>query len=179
MGSYENLINQIFRRNFPNYSVGVSLNIPFRNRSAQADYVTDELSLRQSELQLQRSVKQVRVDVKNAIVNLQQARARYESSRDTRILAQQSLDAEQTRFKFGQSTIPLLVQAQRDLALDQSAEVQSMANYTHAQIAFDQAIGQTLEANGISMEEAASGRVQRESHIPEVEPAAANTPEAK
>ena len=114
----------------------------------------------------------MRVDVKNAIVSLQQARARYESSRDTRILAKQSLEAEQTRFKFGQSTIPLVVQAQRDLALDQSAEVESMANYTHAQIAFDEALGQTLEANGISMEEAVSGRVARQSDLSEI-------PEAK
>jgi outer membrane protein len=177
VGGYGNLIDQIFRRNFPNYSAGVSLNIPFRNRQAQADYVTDQLSLRQGELQLQRSIKQVRVDVKNAVINLQQARVRYESASATRTLAQQSLQAEQTRFKFGQSTIPLVVQAQRDLALDQSAEVQSMANYTHAKIAFDEAVGQTLAANGVSMEEATSGKVARESHIAETParpPAAAN-----
>jgi outer membrane protein len=165
VGGYGNLIDQIFRRNFPNYSAGLSLNIPFRNRAAQADYVTDQLSLRQSELQLQRSIKQVRVDVKNAVIALQQARARYESASATRALAQQSLEAEQTRFRFGQSTIPLVVQAQRDLAADQSAEVQSMANYTHAKIAFDEAVGQTLEANSISMDEAVAGRVARESHI--------------
>jgi outer membrane protein TolC len=164
------MIDQIFRRNFPNYSAGFSLNIPFRNRQAQADYVTDELNLRQSELQLQRSVKQVRVDVKNAVINLQQARARYETASATRALAQQSLEAEQTRFKFGQSTIPLVVQAQRDLAADQSAEVQSMANYTHAKIAFDEAVGQTLEANGISMEEAKLGQVARQSHLAETLP---------
>ncbi len=66
-----------------------------------------------------------------------------------------------------QSTIALVVQAQRDLASDQSAETQSMANYTHARIAFDEAVGQTLEVNGISMVEAVSGRVARQSSIPE------------
>lgn len=170
VGGYGNLLSQIFRRDFPNYSAGFSLNIPFRNRAAQADYVTDQLNLRQSELQLQRSIKQVRVDVKIAVVALQQARARYESARDTRLLAERSLEAEQTRFKFGESTVPLVVQAQRDLAGDQSAEIQSMANYTHARVAFDQAVGQTLEANGVSMDEAVSGRVARQSHIPETPP---------
>jgi len=170
VGGYGNMIDQILRRNFPNYSAGFSLNIPFRNRQAQADYVTDQLNLRQSELQLQRSIKQVRVDVKNAVINLQQARVRYETANATRVLAQQSLEAEQTRFKFGQSTIPLVVQAQRDMAADQSAEVQSMANYTHAKIAFDEAVGQTLEANGISMEEATAGKVARESHLAETLP---------
>jgi outer membrane protein len=166
VGGYGNLLGQIFRRNYPNYSAGFSLNIPFRNRVAQADYVADQLALRQGELQLQRTISQVRVDIKNAMIELQQARARYETAVATRVLAQQSLEAEQKKFQFGQSTIPLVVQAQRDLATDQSAEVQSMANYTHAKIAFDEAVGQTLDVNGISMEEAASGHVVRQSVLP-------------
>ena len=168
VGGYGNLLGQIFRRNYPNYSAGFSLNIPFRNRVAQADYVADQLALRQGELQLQRTISQVRVDIKNAMIEVQQARARYETAVATRVLAQQSLDAEQKKFQYGQSTIPLVVQAQRDLATDQSAEVQSMANYTHAKIAFDEAVGQTLDVNGISMEEAASGHVARQSVLPDL-----------
>jgi len=167
VGGYSNLLAQIFRRNYPNYSVGFSLNIPFRNRAAQADYVADQLTLRQAELQLQRSISQVRVDVKNAVIGLQQARVRYETAVATRVLAQQTLDAERKKFQFGTSSIPLVVQAQRDLNNDQSAEVQAMANYTHARIAFDEAVGQTLEQNGISMEEANSGQVARASSIPD------------
>jgi outer membrane protein TolC len=105
--------------------------------------------------------------VKNAVIGLQQARAQYETAVATRSLAQQTLEAEQNRFRFGESTIATVVQAQRDLATDQSAEVHAMANYTHAKVAFDEAIGQTLDVNNISMEEAAAGRVARESSIPE------------
>jgi outer membrane protein len=166
VGGYGNMLGQIFSRDFPNYSAGMSLNITFRNRAAQADYVTDQLSLRQRQLQYQKTVSQVRVDVKNAVIGLQQARARYETAVATRALAQQTLEAEQNRFRFGESTIATVVQAQRDLAGDQSAEVQAMANYTHAKIAFDEAVGQTLEVNAISLDEAASGHVARESAIP-------------
>jgi len=126
--------------------------------------------LRQSQLQYQKTANQVRVDVKNTVIGLQQARARYETAVATRSLAQQTLEAEQNRFRFGESTIAIVVQAQRDLAADQSAEVESMANYTHAKVAFDEAVGQTLDVNAISMEEAASGRVARESAIPPTEP---------
>lgn len=166
VGGYTNLLGQLFRRNFPSYAAGFSLNIPFRNRAAQADYVADQLNVRQGELQLQKAVSQVRVDVKNAIIALQQARARYETAVATRVLAQQTLDAESNRFKFGESTIPVVVQAQRDLATSQDAEVQSMANYTHARVAFDQAVGQTLESNNISLDEATMGRVARQSSLP-------------
>jgi outer membrane protein TolC len=171
-GGYGNLLAQVFRRNYPNYSVGFSLNIPFRNRAAQADYAADQLALRQAQLQLQRSINQVRVDVKNAVIGLQQARARYETAVATRELAQKTLEAEQNKFKFGQSTIALVVQAQRDLSADQASEVQAMANYTHARIAFDEAVGQTLEVNSISLEEVKTGRVARHSSLP------ANLPES-
>jgi hypothetical protein len=63
-----------------------------------------------------------------------------------------------------------VVQAQRDLATDQSAEVQAMANYTHAKVAFDLALGTTLETNNISMEEAAAGQVARQSVAPHEQP---------
>jgi len=170
VGGYGNMLEQIFQRHFPNYSAGFSLNIAFRNRQPQADYVTDLLTVRQNELLLQKAVNQVRVDVKNAVIGLQQARARYETTVSTRTLAQQTLEAEQNRFKFGESSIALVVQAQRDLANDQEAEIQAMANYTHAKIAFDDAVGQSLEANNISMDEAAAGRVMRESTIVEPVP---------
>jgi outer membrane protein TolC len=157
---------QLFRRNFPDYSAGVSLNIPFRNRAQQADYVTDQLQLRQSELQLQRSVNQVRVDVKTALIGLQQARARYETAVETRKLSEQSLEAENKRFQAGVGSVALVMQAQRDLGNTQDAEVQAMANYTHAKIFFDQAMGRTLDVNHISMEEAVEGKVKRDSVLP-------------
>jgi outer membrane protein len=165
-GGTGNALGQIFRRDFPNYSAGVSLTIPFRNRAAQADYVTDQLQLRQAELRFQRVANQVTVDVKTALIGLQQARARYETAVDTRKLAEQSLKDEQNRFQHGVSSVTLVIQAQRDLANDEDAEVQAMANYTHAKIAFDMAMGRTLEVNNISMQEAMAGRVARESVVP-------------
>jgi outer membrane protein TolC len=166
VGGTGTVLSQILGRDFPNYSAGFSLNIPFRNRTAQADYVTDELQLRQRELQLQRAANQVRVDVKTAVIGLQQARARYQTAVDTRVLAEQSLAAEQKRFQSGISTVAMVIQAQKDLAGDQDAEVQAMANYTHARIFFDSAMGRTLEVNHISMQEALDGRVERESVLP-------------
>ncbi len=170
VGGYGNMLGQIFRRNFPNYSAGFSLNIPFRNRQAQSDYVTDELQLRQTELQLQRALNQVRVEVKNNIIGLQQARARYEAAVNTRLLSEETVKAEQNRYKYGVSDITLVIQAERDLTSNQSAEIQAMANYTHARIAFDDAVGHTLDINGISMDEASSGRVSRESSLPVILP---------
>jgi outer membrane protein len=156
-GGYGNLLAQIARRNFPNYSAGFSLNIPIRNRAAQSDYVTSLIEIRQNELNLQKSVSQVRVDVQNAVIGLRQARARYDAAVQARVLAQQTLEADQKKFQLGAAAPFQVVQDQRDMASAQSSEVQAMANYTHARINFDQALGDTLEVNNVSVAEALAG----------------------
>jgi outer membrane protein TolC len=158
-GGYGNLLGQIFRRNYPNYSAGFSLNIPLRNRAAQSDVATSEIEIRQDQLTLQKQINQVRVDVQNAVIGMQQARARYDASVQGRILSQQTLDGDRKKLDLGATTPYQIVQDQRDLATAQSSEAQAMANYTHAQIALDQAMGRTLETNHISLEEAMAGHV--------------------
>ena len=165
-GGYGNFLSQIFQRNYPNYSAGLSLNITLRNRAAQSDYVTSQLELRQNELNLRKSVNQVRVDVENAVIGLQQARARYNAAEKARELQQQTLDADQEKYRLGASTSYQVVQDQRDLASAVSTEVQSLANYTHARIAYDQAMGTTLETNNVSIDEALSGKISRASSLP-------------
>jgi outer membrane protein TolC len=158
-GGYGNLLAQIARRNFPNYSAGISLNIPIRNRAAQSDYVTSLIEIRQNELTLRKNINQVRVDVQNAVIGLHQARARYDAAVKARVLAQQTLEADQKKLALGAGTSFQVVQDQRDLANAQSSEIQSIANYSHARIAFDQAVGTTLQVNNVSVAEAMSGHI--------------------
>jgi outer membrane protein TolC len=165
-GGYGNLLAQIVRRNYPNYSAGFSLNIPIRNRAAQSDYVTSMLEVRQNELTLQKNTNQIRVDVQNAVIGLQQARARHDAAVKARVLQQQTLEGDQQKYRLGASTVYQVVQDQRDLATAESAEVQSLANYSHARIALDEALGITLEVNNVSLDEAMKGSVLRQSTIP-------------
>ena len=157
-GGYSNLIAQVFRRNFPNYSAGFSLNIPLRNRAAQSDYVTSVIDIRQSELDFQKQLNQVRLDVQNAIVGLQQARARLDAAVQARNLSQATFDGDQKKFQLGATTSYQVVQDQRDLSSAQSSEMEALANYSHARINYDQAIGDTLEANQITIEDAKAGK---------------------
>ena len=96
-GGYGNLLEEIARRNFPNYSAGLALNIPLRNRAAQSDYVTSTLEIRQNELNLQKQVNQVRVDVQNAVIGIEQARARYDAAVEARTLSTQTFDADRKK----------------------------------------------------------------------------------
>ena len=165
-GGYGNLLGQIARRNYPNYSAGISLNISLRNRAAQADYVTSLLELRQNELNLHKSTNQVLLDVQNSLVGIEQARVRLEASSKSRMLAEETLAADQTKYSLGAGTPSLIIQDQRDVANASNTEVQAKANYTHARIALDQAIGATLTVNQISTDEALKGHMARESTLP-------------
>jgi outer membrane protein TolC len=165
-GGYGNLLGEMFRRNFPNYSAGIALNIPLRNRAAQSDYVTSELELRQNELGLQQNVNQVRVDVQNAVIGLQQARARYAAAIKASTLQQQTLEADQKRLALGASTAYQVVLDEQNVASAESSQVQALANYSHARIGLDQALGRTLEANNITFDEAFAGTISRPSQLP-------------
>ena len=170
LGGYGTVLRQLFGRNFPDYSAGLSLNIPLRNRAAQADFTNAQLNLRQGELQYQRQINNVRVDVQNALIALQQARARYQAAEKNRALQEQTLDAEQKKYALGASTVFFVVQAQRDLATAEGSRVQALAAYARARTQLELATGQTLDANNIQIEEAKGVVSTPPSPIPAVDP---------
>jgi outer membrane protein TolC len=171
IGGYGNVLGQLFGRNFPNYSLGVTLSIPLRNRAAEANYATAAVNLRQSELSVQKLINQIHVDVQNALITVQQARAQYSSAVKSRILQEQTLDAEQKKFAVGASTPFLVIQAQRDLATAGGVEVVAEATYIQARLQLDIATGRVLDVYNIEVDEAKKGRVSRApSALPVAEP---------
>jgi outer membrane protein len=161
IGGAGTVLSQLFSRNFPDYGIGFNLNIPIRNRSARADIITDELTLRQQEISLQRQENQIRVEVQNAVIGVQQARARYQAAQKARVLQEQTVDAEQKKYELGASTIYNVILTQRDLLQAQSNEVAALSAYSKARVEMERATGQTLEKNNISLDEAFRGSVSR------------------
>jgi outer membrane protein TolC len=166
VGGLSNALGQMIRRDYPSERVGGFFDPTLRNRVAQADYGIEQMGLRQTELEDQRTVNQVAVDVSNQSIGLQQARARYQAAVRNRVLQQQLLDAEQKKFALGASTSFLVVQQQRDFATAQSTEVAALVAFSNARIALDQTLGTILKTTNISVNEAQSGRVNRQSALP-------------
>ena len=160
-GGYGTALGQIFKNNFPSYSVGLQLTLPLRNRVAQADAVRDELQVRQTQVRRQQFEDEIRLEVADAYVAMQQARAAYEAAVQSRILQQQSVKVEQETFDVGLATNYMVIQYQTYLAQAQSTEVSAKGAYAKAVIALDRATASTLEVNQVSIQEAQSGRVSR------------------
>jgi outer membrane protein len=129
---FPNALNTVFAGDFPEYQAQFTLNIPLRNRPAQADVARALLVQQQDQARLLQLQNTVAVDVQNSLIALRQARTAVEAASKTRQLQEQTLAAEQTKFQLGASTIFLVVQAQRDLSTAASAEVRAQVNLMEA-----------------------------------------------
>jgi outer membrane protein TolC len=146
-----------FNNSAPDYYVGLSVNVPIRNRVAKSDQYRAELETRQAELRLQQLKKQIRIEVRNAEYTLEQSEARVISARKGRDLAQKTFDITAKEQDLGAGSNYQTLTARRDLAAAESTLVAAMTAYQKAKIELDRSIGSTLEANSISIESAKTG----------------------
>jgi len=168
--SYGGELNQLVNSTAPDKGVGLQLNIPLRNRAAQAVQIRSELEYRQAQMRLQQIENQVGVEVRNAQYAVQQNRASVDSAKAAVELGRQSLDAEQKKYQFGTSTNTLVLQFQSQLATAESTLVNAMVAYEKSRVELDRATGQLLDHAGISIDDAARGQVTRLPNVPYIAP---------
>jgi len=168
--SYAGSLNQLVNSTAPDKGLGFTLNIPIRNRQAQALQIRSQLEYRQAEMRLQQIENQIRIEVRNAQFSVTQNRAAVQASQAAVALAKQSLDAEQKKFNLGASTSTLVLQNQSALATAESNLVSAQAAYEKAQIELDRATGLLVEHAGIEMDDAEKGVVTHMPKIPYVAP---------
>jgi outer membrane protein TolC len=161
IGGLGTVLSQIAQRNFPDYGIQFNLNIPLKNRQAQADMTREFLRRRRSDIQLRQQENAIKLEVARALANLTQARETYQISLEARELRQQMVDAEEKRFGLGQSTIFQIIQTQRDLSAARTAEINSLSSYEAARNEFERVLGRTLQANNVSIDEAYTGQVSK------------------
>ena len=159
-------LDQMIHSNFPTYSAGLNLVVPIRNRSAQADSARAQIDQRQQVLQYRQLQNTIFVNVRNAQIALQQDRAQVAAAEKARVLAQQTLDAEQKKYQLGSSTSYQVVLRSRDLTSAQGNELRAKINLIEAAVNFDQAVGRTLDVNHILVSDARRGKVSRQPNIP-------------
>ncbi len=168
--SYNDTLNKLVNSTAPDKGAGVTLNIPLRNRQAQALQVRGELEYRQAEMRLQQIENQIRIEVRNAQFTLQQNRAAVTAAQAAVTLGKQSLEAEQKKLALGASTSTLVLQNQSELATAESNLVSAMANYEKSQVELDRATGLLLDHVGVIMADAERGQVTQMPNVPYTQP---------
>ena len=158
--------SQVFHSKFPEFIGQLTLNLPLRNRSAQADSARALLTQRQLETQMQQLKNAALLDVRNTYIALTQDRAQVESASKARQLQQETFDAEQKKYRLGASTVYNVILTQRDLITAQGTELRALANLEEAKANYERALGRTLDVNHVTIADAKTGEVERETLIP-------------
>lgn len=175
-GGYGGALSNLFKGAYPDYAAGVNINIPLRNRVAQADQARSQMEYRQTQMRLQQLYTQIRIQVINGQYALTNDRAQLSAAQAGREYAAQSLDAEQKKFKLGASTSAFVLQQQRNLAVSENSLISATAAFAKDRAALLQLLSKTLDRYGVSIVDAASGAITTAPLIPGLTAPTAPTP---
>jgi len=160
-----------FNNSAPDKGIGFNINIPLRNRSAQADQARSLIEYRQSELRLEQLYTQIRMQVVNAQFALTNDRAQVRASVAANDFARQSMDAEVKKLRLGASTTANVLLQERNLAIAENTLIAANAAYARDRAGLYQTLASTLQHYGINLNEAATGDVKTTPVVPGLTPA--------
>jgi outer membrane protein len=167
---YGSTLNQLVNATAPDKGVGLSLNIPLRNRLAQSNQVRAQLEYRQAQVRQHQLENQVRIEVRNAQFDVKQNRAAVEAAQSAVDLARQTLDADQQKLRVGLTTQTTILQDAATLTTGESNLVSAKAAYEKSRIELDRATGLLLDHAGIDIADATRGQVTHLPSVPYVAP---------
>jgi outer membrane protein TolC len=167
---YGGTLNQLVNSTAPDKGLGLTLNIPLRNREAQANQVRAELEYRQAQVRLHQLENQVRIEVRNAQFDVKQNRASVQAAQYAVDFARQTLDADQQKLKVGLTTTTAILQDASVLTTSESNLVSAKAAYEKSRVELDRATGLLLDHSGIDIADATRGQVKRQPRVPYVVP---------
>jgi outer membrane protein TolC len=163
---YGTVFSNTFNNTSPDKGVGVNINIPIRNRTAQADQERSQMEYRQAQMRLQQLYIQLKVNVINGQYALTNDRAQVVAAQAARDYAAQSLDAEEKKYRLGASTTALVLQQARNQAVADNTLISAVAIYAKDRASLQQLLANTLDRYGISLVDSAKGIVTIKPVIP-------------
>ena len=134
---FGDVVGQLFTRDFPTWSAGVTVSYPIGRSYEEANYTRTEIERRQMQQRIASLQLQVAEAVRQAARQVQSTAERVDASRAAAKLAEERLQVEQRRFDAGLSTTFLVTQAQRDLLQAQVNLLQAALDHQSSQVSFE------------------------------------------
>ena len=150
-GGYSNALSSLFGANYPTWTVQLNVSYPIGTSAADSSVARARVQLNQVEAQLKQIELQIATEVTNAATSMQSAIERVQAAQAARDFAQQTLDAEQSKFEVGMSTNYFVVQAQRDLATAQNNELQAVLAYRRSLVELERLQQTSLTTSNITI----------------------------
>ena len=150
-GGVSSALRDTFAFKYPNWNIGLTLNINLSNMLSRANMAIAQVNMKQSLLNLQNTQIQAVLEIRNAVRNLQTTYKQVQAFKSARDLGEKKLAAEQEKLRVGLSTNYTVLLYQRDLTTLRVSELQAIINYNLAQAGLERSMGTSLELRNIKI----------------------------
>jgi len=150
-GGYGQSLANMLAQNNPTFTVGVTISLPFRNRTAKAELAKSLAEGRRLDTVKARTEQVIEADVRNAMQSVRSVEARLAAAAASREAAEQQYTSEQRRFQAGMSTVFLVLQRQTDLTNARGRELQTQTDLNKAIADLQRAIGNTFHYRNVAV----------------------------
>ena len=134
---------------YDNWSVTLTLDIPLNNILSKANYAQTKVNMEQSLLSLKDQEQQIFLEVKSAVRAVQTNYERVQAYEVARQLAEETLIAEEEKFKVGISTPYFVLQYQTELTTAQTNLLIAKYDYVLSLASLERSLGTSLEKRNI------------------------------
>jgi outer membrane protein len=154
IGGYGQSLANLFKNEFRTWRFGVNINLPLRNRTAQANLGHALAEGRQIDTQRQKQLQVIEVEVRNALQAVETAKRRVEAAKNSRVNAELQYQSEVRKFDAGQSTNFFVLDRQNALSAARGRELRALTDYTKAVAELQRALSTTLSSNNVEVQSA-------------------------
>jgi HAE1 family hydrophobic/amphiphilic exporter-1 len=151
VGGFNRSFLNLFRSDAPNYTVGVTISFPLRNRTAKANLAGARVQEEQISAQTRAQEQTIVADVRNAVQAVETSRQRVMVARRARENAELQLEGERKKYEFGSSSTFLLFQRENALANARNAEIRAETDFNKSLADLQRATSTTFRANNIEV----------------------------
>jgi len=149
IGGFGQSVENLFTNRFNTVKVGVQINLPLRNRTAEAQLGRSLVEGERIATQREQLEQSIQVEVRNALQSMRSAEARLRAAVATREANEQQFASEQRKLDAGQSTTFLVLERQTTLTNARSMELKAQTDLNKAIADLQRATGNALRANSV------------------------------
>lgn len=150
-GGFNRSLANIFRSDAPNFTFGVTISFPLRNRTAKANLDGARVQEQQLLAQTRGQEQTVIVEVRNAVQAVETTRQRVSTARRARENAEIQLEGERKLYEAGRSTTFLLFQRENALTNARNAEIRAETDHNKAIADLQRSTSTAFRANNVQV----------------------------
>lgn len=150
-GGYDKSMSRAISGDYYSYNIGLQFEYPIGNRSAKSNLIASKLAVEKNLIEIKNLEHQITLGVKEAVRAIQTDIKRVKVTRISKKLAEEKMKAEEKKFEVGLSTSFKVLEFQKDLAEEQSKEIQAIIDYNKSIINLYRVTGTTIEKNNLEI----------------------------